>query len=73
MENQTIKELTSFIKNSPTAFHAVKSIRDILTKEGFQELKESEKWKIEKGMRRLDHRARRKILCDPQPFQHSCI
>ena len=32
MENQTIKELTSFIKNSPTAFHAVKSIRDILTK-----------------------------------------
>lgn len=24
MENQTIKELTSFIKNSPTAFHAVK-------------------------------------------------
>ena len=39
MENQTIKELTSFIKNSPTAFHAVKSIRDILTKEGFQELK----------------------------------
>ena len=49
MDNQTIKELTSFIKNSPTAFHAVKSIRDILTKEGFQELKESEKWKIEKG------------------------
>ena len=49
MENQTIKELTSFIKNSPTAFHAVKSIRDILTKEGFQELKESEKWKIEKS------------------------
>ena len=34
MENQTIKELTSFIKNSPTAFHAVKSIRDILTKAG---------------------------------------
>ena len=33
MDNQTIKELTSFIKNSPTAFHAVKSIRDILTKE----------------------------------------
>lgn len=64
MENQTIKELTSFIKNSPTAFHAVKSIREVLTKEGFQELKESEKWKIEKG---------RKILCDPQPFQHSCI
>ena len=49
MDNQTIKELTSFIKNSPTAFHAVKSIRDILTKEGFQELKESEKWKIEKS------------------------
>ena len=36
MENQTIKELTSFIKNSPTAFHAVKSIRDILTKEAFE-------------------------------------
>ena len=62
MENQTIKELTSFIKNSPTAFHAVKSIRDILTKEGFQE-----------RIGKMENRKRRKILCDPQPFQHSCI
>ena len=59
MDNQTIKELTSFIKNSPTAFHAVKSIRDILTKEGFQELKESEKWKIEKGGKYYVTRPRR--------------
>ena len=58
MENQTIKELTSFIKNSPTAFHAVKSIRDILTKE---------------RIGKMENRKRRKILCDPQPFQHSCI
>ncbi len=64
MENQTIKELTSFIKNSPTAFHAVKSIRDILTK---RRISGAER------IGKMENRKRRKILCDPQPFQHSCI
>ena len=51
MENQTIKELTSFIKNSPTAFHAVKSIRDILTKGA-------------ERVGKMENRKRRKILCN---------
>lgn len=64
MENQTIKELTSFIKNSPTAFHAVK------INPGY-----SYKRRISGAERigKMENRKRRKILCDPQPFQHSCI
>ena len=54
MDNQTIKELTSFIKNSPTAFHAVKSIRY------------SYKRRISGAERvgKMENRKRRKILCN---------
>lgn len=43
------QELIDFIYDSPTAFHTVKSIRKILDGHGFSELKEEEKWKINKG------------------------
>ena len=46
MCENVIIDLFNFIKMSPTAFHAVASISSILRKEGYQELKESEKWKI---------------------------
>ena len=36
MENQTIKELTSFIKNSPTAFHAENQSGIFLQKKDFR-------------------------------------
>ncbi|ABK61088.1 M18 family aminopeptidase [Clostridium novyi] len=42
-------ELLDFIYKSPTAFHAVDTIKKVLNKEGFSELKECEKWNIEKG------------------------
>jgi aspartyl aminopeptidase len=43
------QELIDFIYDSPTAFHTVKSIRKILDDHGFSELKEEEKWEINKG------------------------
>lgn len=43
------KELIDFIYESPTAFHAVNSVKNILFDCGFNELKEEEKWKLQKG------------------------
>lgn len=43
------KELIEFIYRSPTAFHAVDSVSKILRGSGFVELKEEEKWRLEKG------------------------
>ena len=47
--SKNIKELLSFIDSSPTAFHAVSNIADLLDKEGFKKLSESETWDIKKG------------------------
>ncbi|EDS78386.1 probable M18-family aminopeptidase 2 [Clostridium botulinum C str. Eklund] len=51
MENKMIfaNELLDFIYKSPTAFHAVDTIKGVLDKNGFSELKECEKWNIQKG------------------------
>lgn len=46
---QETKSLTSFLEKSPTAFHAVHEIGEILTSEGFTRLNESENWKLERG------------------------
>lgn len=40
------KDLIDFIYESPTAFHAVETIKNILNKSGFDELKETEKWNL---------------------------
>lgn len=42
-------ELLEFIKNSPTAFHAVANVCSRLTENGYTELFENEIWKIEPG------------------------
>lgn len=42
------EELIDFIYESPTAFHAVENVKKELEKNGFKELKEEEKWNIEK-------------------------
>lgn len=49
MDMKTISELASFIKSAPTAFHAVEKISNILREDGFEELKETEKWRLEPG------------------------
>jgi len=43
------EELIEFIYNSPTVFHTVNSLKEILSGEGFKEIREEEKWKLEKG------------------------
>ena len=37
-----VKELIKFIKDSPTAFHTVKSVREMLTEAGYTEISESD-------------------------------
>lgn len=49
MKKNIISELTAFIEHAPTAFHAVAELKNILNREGFEELHESERWEIEPG------------------------
>ena len=43
------RELIDFLYDSPTAFHAVKNIKKVLKDNGFIELKEEDRWEIQKG------------------------
>ncbi len=45
----SVQKLALFIEESPTAFHAVKTLRDRLLSEGFEELFENTKWNLKKG------------------------
>ncbi|TBR41109.1 M18 family aminopeptidase [Marinomonas agarivorans] len=45
------QDLLTFLKNSPTPFHATQSMRSRLLNAGFQELKEHEDWQISEGGR----------------------
>ena len=49
MEKSIISELTAFIEHAPTAFHAVAELKNLLNRDGFEELHESERWEIEPG------------------------
>ena len=51
MNKKISQELMSFIKKSPTAFHAVDNIKKILLENGFEELLEGHAWEIEAGKR----------------------
>ena len=46
---QLAKELIEFVNESPTAYHATSTVKNILDKSGYKELKEIEKWNINKG------------------------
>lgn len=43
------EELLTFIKHSPSCFHAVHTIAGMLKEAGFQELKECEAWSLQQG------------------------
>ena len=49
MYKEEALELLDFIHHSPSAFHAACQVKDILDKEGFRELKEEERWHLDKG------------------------
>ena len=42
-------KLFDFIKNSPTAYHSCNTAADILTKNGYTELFEGEKWTLKEN------------------------
>ncbi len=46
---ETTNSLISFIKNSPSAFHAVSNIAKALSSEGYTELTEASEWRLEGG------------------------
>lgn len=49
MSNQVNQELFSFIESSPTAFHAVETMQQMLDAEGYQQLLESRAWELQAG------------------------
>lgn len=46
MEKQLALELIDFLYDSPSAFHGVESVKSLLDKNGFIEVKESDKWNL---------------------------
>lgn len=49
MVQELAKELVSFIKASPTCFHAVANMKQLLLEEGYEELLEGSTWKVTPG------------------------
>lgn len=49
MYRELTRELSQFLKESPTAFHVVDNVKRQMVKEGFEELRESREWKIRPG------------------------
>ena len=48
-ELEFAQNLIDYIYDSPTAYHAVEMAKEELNKVGFVEIKEEDKWKLEKG------------------------
>lgn len=49
MYYETAEKLLEFIRKSPTAFHAVDTMKKTLAGHGFQELSEKELWSLTPG------------------------
>lgn len=49
MYRETAEELLAFIQKSPTCFHAVAAMKEMLEAEGYGELREEDRWNLEKG------------------------
>ncbi len=48
-ERELTRALLDFLEKSPTSFHAVEQMEARLRKEGFEELREEDSWKLEEG------------------------
>ena len=49
MYRETAEQHLAFIEKSPSCFHAIKNMKDILLAEGFAQLREEDKWEIVNG------------------------
>ncbi len=49
MNPAILKELTHFLENSPSCFHVIDNIENILRGEQFMQLQENEKWRLNRG------------------------
>ena len=43
------KELLTFIRKSPSAFHVIGNFRAMLLEQGYGELRETDRWMIQPG------------------------
>ena len=46
-----LEQFLTFVEQSPTAFHAVANLRDLLKRHGFRELREKDPWLVDAGDR----------------------
>ena len=60
MYKDIANELLSFIQKSPSCFHAVNTMKDMLLEDGYTELRECEAWTLEKGGKYFTTSAERK-------------
>lgn len=49
MYKEISKKIINWIEKSPSCFHAIQTMKDVLTAAGYKELKECEAWNIEKS------------------------
>ncbi len=49
MYKQIANEVLTFIKNSPSCFHAIDQMKQVLKATGYEELRECESWSLQKG------------------------
>ena len=60
--NTAVKGLIDFLSKSPSAFHAVENLRQMLLADGFAELPESRRWDVKPGGRYFTTRNGSSIL-----------
>lgn len=49
MYKEIANEVLTFIKNSPSCFHAINEMKKLLESAGYEEIRECESWKLSKG------------------------
>ena len=66
---KTAREMLDFIEKSPTCFHAVANIGTMLEEAGFQRLRETEEWKLQKGGRYYTERNDSSVIAFSVPAE----
>lgn len=62
MLEKYVKELGDFIESCPTPFHAVRTIRTVLTNLGYTKLNEVDEWKLEPNKKYFVERDERSVI-----------